>query len=66
MSEVDQHRLAGGAAQRGELVEQAGLRADPVVLDPLAEPRELDGVGRLGARQFHQRQAQRDLERRRG
>ena len=39
----------GAAAQRRELVEQAGLRADPVVLDARAEPRQLGAVGLLGA-----------------
>ena len=37
------------AAQDGELVEQAGLGADPVVLDARAQLRELDAVGLLGA-----------------
>jgi hypothetical protein len=32
--EVDPQRVPGLAEQARELVEQAGLRADPVVLDP--------------------------------
>ena len=48
-AEVDQQRAAALAEERGDLVEQAGLRADPVVLDPRAEPRELE-ARRLGAR----------------
>ena len=43
---------------------QPGARADPLVLDPRAQPRERDSVSRrllAGSRQ--QREAQRDLER---
>ena len=45
-AEVDPQRALGLAEQRGDLVEQAGLCADPVVLDPRAELRQLDPVGR--------------------
>ena len=48
--EVDPQRLALGAEQRGELVEQPGLGADPVVLDPRAQLRQLDPVGLLARR----------------
>ena len=64
--EVDPQRVALGAEQRRELVEQPGLGADPVVLDPRAELRQLDPVGLLGARHAEQGEAQRRLERRRG
>jgi hypothetical protein len=54
-----------GAEQRRELVEQAGLRAHPVVLDPRAEPGELTPVGLGVAAVREQRERQRHLERRR-
>ena len=42
---VDPHALAALAAQGGELVEQPGLGAGPVVLDARAEAGERDSVG---------------------
>ncbi len=36
------------------------------MLDPLAQARQLDELGRLCARQCHERKAERDLERCRG
>jgi hypothetical protein len=36
--------VAGAPVQRRELVEQAGPRPDPVVLDPAADPRQLESV----------------------
>ncbi len=64
--EVDAQRVALLAQQRGDLVEQPGLGADPVVLDPRAELRQLQPVGLLGPRHAEQREAQRRLQRRRG
>ena len=62
--EVDPDRVAGLAAQRRELVEQAGLGADPVVLHARAQLGQLAPVGRLGlARDGEQREAQRGLQR---
>src|SRR5204862_4682117 len=58
-AEVDAKRVAVLAAQRRELVEQAGLGADPVVLHARAELRELDPVPGV----LDQRQAERRLER---
>ena len=67
MREVDPERVPGLAAQRRELVEQAGLGADPVVLDARAELGELAPVGRLGlAGEREQREAERRLQRGRG
>ena len=65
--EVDPDRLAVAAAERGELVEQAGLRADPVVLDPRAELRQLDavGLGRAGDREQREARAPPPARRRR-
>ncbi len=67
--EVDPQRVTGLAAQRRELVEQAGLRADPVVLDATAEagelaPRVTAGIGLAGERE--QRERERRLQRGRG
>ena len=44
---VEADRLPLLAEQRRELVEQAGVRAAPVALDPRAEPRERARLGRL-------------------
>ena len=65
-AEVDPHRPIALAEQRGELVEQTGLRADPVVLDPRAELRQLDPVELRRVGERDQRERQRDLERGRG
>ncbi len=48
--EVDLQRRVGLPAQRGELVEQAGARADPLVLDARAQTRQLDAI-ELGVRE---------------
>ena len=64
--EVDPQRRARAAVQRRELVEQARLRPDPVVLDARAEPGQLGAVGLVRAGDGEQRQAERGLERRRG
>ena len=52
--------------KRGDLIEQAGPGADPIVLNARAEPGQLEPVQRLRAGQRHQGQAQGDLERGRG
>ena len=44
-AEVDPQRLAALAEQRGDLVQQAGLRPDPVVLDSRAELGQLEAAG---------------------
>jgi hypothetical protein len=59
-AEVDPERVPGLRAQRGELVQEAGLRPDPVVLDARAELRDRDAVVGLIA---EQREAQRGGER---
>ncbi len=64
--EVDPQRAVALSEQRRELIQQAGLRADPIVLDPRAELRELDPIGLRRAGEPDQRERQRDLERRRG
>ena len=51
------------AEQRGDLVEQPGGRAHPVVLDPRAEPGQLEAVGLPRAGYGAQREAERDRER---
>ena len=43
-AQVERERVAVAPAQHRELVEQAGLRADPVVLHARAEPREVQRV----------------------
>jgi hypothetical protein len=64
-AEVDPQCVIVLAEQRRELVEQARLRADPVVLDLRADLRQLDPVRLGNARQCDQRERERDLERRR-
>src|SRR5207244_1398619 len=49
--------------ERGELVQKTGPRADPLVLHPRAEPRQLPAVDGLGVREREQGEAERDLER---
>ena len=44
LAEVDHQRAPGLTAQRGQLIHQAGRRADVVVLRALREPRLLDAV----------------------
>ncbi len=74
VSEVDQQRVLGRAEQRGELVEQAGLRAHPVVLHARAQPRQSRSrrvprrsrAPRRAGGELVEREAQRDLQRRRG
>ena len=52
------------AEQRRELIEQPGLSAGPVVLDPRAQARELNSIDPVGlAREPEKREAQRHLER---
>ena len=41
-AEIDPQRVVLPAEERGELVEQAGLGADPAVLDPRAEASQFD------------------------
>jgi len=62
-AEVDPQRMPRLAAQHRELVEQAGLRPDPVVLDARAQLRQPDPIGVLI---LDERQAQRGAERRGG
>src|SRR4051812_567844 len=64
--EVDPQRAALLTEQRCELVEQAGLGADPVVLHARAQLRQLDAVRLARAGDAEQREAQRRLERGRG
>ena len=60
-----QQRRVGRAIQRGELIEQAGLRAHPFALHARAQLGEADAVGLGGADQGEQGKAQRHLKRRR-
>ena len=62
-AKVDPQGAVALAEQRGELVEQAGLRPDPLVLDPRAKLRELDPIGLVRAGDRDQRERQGDLER---
>ena len=62
-AEVDAQRVALAGEQRRGLVEQAGLRAHPAVLDARADPRERQAVDVVGVRQRQQREAQRALQR---
>ena len=62
-AEVDPQRPVGLAQERRQLVEQAGLRAHPVVLDPRADLGQLDAVPLGLATERDHRQRQRDLER---
>ena len=65
-AEVDSQRPVGLAEQRGDLVEQAGLGADPIVLDPRAGLGQVHPVGLGNAGQPDQGKGQADLERGRG
>ena len=62
-AEVDPQRVIGLAEQRRDLVEQAGLRADPVVLDPRAHLGQVEPIELGNPTHAQQRQHQRDLER---
>ena len=61
-AEVDLERPLGLPEERRDLIEQAGASAHPLVLDPRADPRQLEAIGhrRIAGRQ--QRQGQRHLE----
>ena len=61
-ADVEPERVLALAEQGGELVEQPGPGADPVVLHPGAELRELAPVGLVEPAVGQQRQRQRDLD----
>ena len=69
---IDQHGLLGRAVERGELIEQPGLRPGPFALHASAQSRERGSVELLGGLaavlgcERDERQRQRHLERRRG
>ncbi len=64
-AEVDAQGGVGGAVERGDLVEQAGLGADPVVLDARAEPGDVHPIelGGVGGAEIDQGEGEGDLER---
>ena len=37
--------MLGTAEQRRDLIEQPALGSDPAMLDPLADPRQFEGLG---------------------
>ena len=65
-AEVDPQDRPRGAEQARELVQQAGLRPNPFVLDPGADLGQSPPVRAFGLGEAEQGQAERNLERRRG
>ena len=45
---IDPHRLLGGAVERGQLIQQPGLRSDPFALHASAQSRERGSVELVG------------------